>query len=237
MIRRVIIGGVFMVALGACEEPAPTAEVGAASPPGLGPSREVTPREQRPESSGPQRWRTRPRTDEEGGPDSLESGALGGTMRRERSRQRPTKAEILARFDRLQTIGGDTSTCEQAFAVLRETTEGMGELLEEGQAGRVNRADYLALCQAFPTEVRRCLTPQYQAANGASCRDTLARFAGNRNNPAWLERLTGHPASERPDPATTEAEGRALRRRRLGREGQSGQRGPENAENAENPED
>ncbi len=227
MLHRVIVGCLLVVAFGACEEPAPTAEVGAALPPGLGPSREVTPGERRPESSGPQRWRTRPRTAEEGGPDAPESGALGGTMRRERSRQRPTKAEILARFDRLRTVGGDASACEQAFAVLRETTEGMGELLDESQAGRVNRADYLALCRAFPAEVRRCMTPQHQAANGASCRDTLAQFGNNRGDPAWLERLTGHPAADRPDPATTEADGRALRRHRVRREGRVDDDAPE----------
>jgi hypothetical protein len=149
--------------------------------------------------------------------DSLGGGGGGGgrDARAERRAERAkqiTKAELLARFAGLRNAGdpGDTD-CQQAFAALAQTREGMGELLDSPMGGPT-RAEYVEVCSAFPSEVRTCLAPAYHAAHLDECRGVLERFAATRDDPAWLERLTGHPASERPEPSMTEGEARAKNR-------------------------
>jgi len=194
--------------LGACEETERVSEVHE----GRRSSREPTPSDPAPTDPGPQVWRPSGTTPGEalGGT----GGGGGGGERRDRPTKRPTKTEIQAQLAGLRQIDGELGACQQAFAALRETRDGMRELLDEDQMGGPNRADYLAVCRAFPAEVQRCMTPSHQAANQESCQRTLARFGADRENPAWLERLSGHPPEERPAPATSEAEARALNRRR-----------------------
>jgi hypothetical protein len=165
-----------------------------------------------PRDPGPRVWR--PRADDAGDRPAPSATGGGSSMRRDRPRRRLTGAEIQARLASLRTIDPDASACEQAFEALRQSREGLGDLLDEERMGGPNRADYLALCRVLPVEVRRCFTPAYQASHRESCNATLARFGDDRGDPAWLERLTGRPAGERPAPATTERQARALKRRR-----------------------
>jgi hypothetical protein len=206
--RSLVTGAVCLLVLGAFACGDSTEALGDQPPP---PETRERDRPTPTRDPGPRVWR--PSADDTDDPPA-EGSTGGGSMRRERNRRTLTATEIQARLASLRTIDTDGSACEQAFEALRQSREGLGDLLDEERMGGPNRADYLSLCRVLPPEVQRCFTPAYQASHRESCEATLARFGEGREDPAWLERLTGRPASERPAPATTEAEARALRRRR-----------------------
>jgi hypothetical protein len=178
--------------------PRPTADRAPAAP------REIDP--------GPRRTRVRR---SEARPDSAQGG--GGGTGGGGAANEITSAEVRARFANIraqtQPLGSD---CEQFVAALGLVREGMREAGGRPLGGR-SAAENLELCRAFPAEVRACLAPTHHALHVDECRGVLERFGATRDDPGWLERLSGHPASERPEPNITEAEARAMNARRRGR--------------------
>jgi len=150
------------------------------------------------EDPGPQLWHP------EGGgsalgPSDRSVRSAGRAKRAERAKQL-TKAGWLAAFAEVRTAPADATDCQQAWHAMVTTRQGMQKVWEGDSMGGPARDEFLEVCRHLPVGVQRCLGARYHAAHRAECQTSLRAFGNDRDDPAWLAALSGHPASERPPP-------------------------------------
>jgi hypothetical protein len=69
--------------------------------------------------------------------------------------------------------GKPAVTCEQAYADLKDLVEGLEEQLGSSDSDLPKREEFLASCEALPTEIQNCMVFEYAMANQEQCQERV----------------------------------------------------------------